>query len=186
MTQEHPFTSFSFQDKHNMRFHCRLYRHASQWGGPYGDWICDILELVLHHLLDVVNYPNPENCPQRQVSSVGNLCHGAILVFFPFPFAERVELGFSLRGNLLWIQFVPFSLLKCFCFFKVKKKEEKETHRPQLNPRKHSHSKVSQPQHPWQFEPGNSLLWEAVLTSVGCWAAALASVHWIKVAPALV
>lgn len=128
MTQEHPFTSFSFQDKHNMRFHCRLYRHASQWGGPYGDWLCDILELVLHHLLDVVNYPNPENCPQRQVSSVGNLCHGAILVFFPFPFAERVELGFSLRGNLLWIQFVPFSLLKCFCFFKVKKKKRRKKH----------------------------------------------------------
>lgn len=55
----------------------------------------------LHNLLGSVNYPNPENSPQRAISSVGNTHHGTTDFFLSFLFTGGVNLGFSLTGNLL-------------------------------------------------------------------------------------
>lgn len=48
-------------------------------------------------------------------------------------------------------------------YLRNRKTEEKQTHRPQLDPRKHPYSQASQPPHQGQFKPDASLLREAVL-----------------------
>lgn len=68
----------------------------------------------LHNLLGSVNYPNPENSPQRAISSVGNTHHGTTDFFSFFPvyrrsqpriffnrqFIMNIVSGFSLAGAL--------------------------------------------------------------------------------------
>lgn len=68
--------------------------------------------LKLRNLLGSLNYPNPENSPQREIPSVGNTHHGTTLIFFPFyrksrpriffnrQFIMNIVGGFSLVGAL--------------------------------------------------------------------------------------